>query len=667
MPVVLHIDFETYSLADIKRVGTYAYAQDPSTEILCVAYALGDEEPKLWAPGYPRKYLLDLIESLKNPEVIVAAHNAMFERAVMRHVAIRIDGSVVKLPLPPVERWKCTMAKARYFSFPGDLLNVSKIMGLEQVKQEEGKRLIGMLSKPYGPKRVRRTPQSHPCEFEALYEYCRQDVRTEREVDRYLRDLPAREQMIWQMDMDINDSGVCVDMCLVEKALYIRDEEHERLEKEAIEICGLRPSQGEKIKDWVGEHCGVRPDSMDRSARREIIDSPDTPDKVADLMAVMNESNNSAVAKYDAIRRSASPDLKVRGMLRYYGADTGRWSSSIVQLQNLRRCGENIDLDVDLIKTHKLAGLRWLGYEPMILCAESIRGAFLPDPGCDMVSVDFSAVEAIALAWAANDFERLNIFKSGLDVYKSAATKIYRVEYDAVDKAMRSIGKIFELSMGYGGGEKAAVGMAQNYGIELSEDQAKTGKAAWRAGNMKIVEFWYELNDKVLHAVKNPKTVSVMAFGTSELRIMKGPNWLMIKLPSGRTLNYFNMHVALNRFGRDGLCYYGLRQVGNGPRKWDLVDTWGGRLTENVIQAICRDLLAELMLNLHANFKNRPGSARILFSVHDEIVLSVEKKFSKSLLAHVEALTKALPEKINWAAGMPLAASGWIGARYRKD
>jgi DNA polymerase len=712
---MITIDFETRSRCDLKACGSSRYARDPSTEVLCLAYAI-DDDIKLWHPGLPEP--LDLLEEITKGR-LVEAHNAMFERLIWRHICHRRFG----WPDIPFEQWRCSAAKCSRHTLPRSLGEAGKAIGATAQKDAEGAKIMKKLCVPGKDDNF----INDPVLSQRLYKYCIADVEAEEEIGQKVPDLDDRELAIWQLDQKINLRGIHLDRSAVENARAIALYWEAKLTQEMRSITNgavESPSLVMKLLRWVNERLeGDKLKNLNRDEVRIWLEGRAIPDEVQRALAVRFEFAKASVKKLQAMLDRCDTDNRIRGNLMYYGAATGRWSGAGIQIQNFPRGGYSRH-DIDLV--HRLLPMgEWaaeiidlvLG-NPLDALSGSLRSFLCAPEGSRLMVCDFASIEARVLAWLAGETELIDTFSTGGDVYKVMASKIYDVPPEAVGKTQRQVGKMAILGLGYGMGAKSFRDACDTMaGVKITKKLAVDVVQTYREANTKIAGMWRAINGLCIGAVSSGFE-SNMGF----LRVgMDGPD-LKIYLPSGRYLIYRNAKVervkaawsapftatvkppgvpddtiedAIEATGmilgpydeEHGLwakCKFAdlgvikkLTDMGckimwrkADPEYVDQITfmaphpqsgkdvkdrTYGGKLVENVVQAVARDLLADAMLRVEQS------GYPIIATIHDEIVAEAPNGFGS--LKEFEALMREVPD---WAIGCPVEVEGYESERYRK-
>lgn len=656
------LDFETRSRVDIKERGGWVYSEDQSTEPMCLAYTLGeDDEPRLWHPEYPAAGLeatgrpIDLFEAIKAGAEL-EAHNAFFERSIWKNVMVRRWG----WPAVDERQWRCSAAKASSFALPRALDEACEALGLPFTKDPLGKRVMLKLSRPRKPTKSDPDSAWHEGleDLQRLFSYCKQDVRAERSLSRALRDLPEHELAIWQMDQRMNERGVYCDREGVEAALSIISEITERLTEELRELTGgvlEKPTQRARIKEWMNEH-GVDMEDTQGSTIDRYLGYDTVVGTPRRVLTILRQIGRTSTAKYLAMReRMSDVDDRIRDTMMYHGASTGRWAGKGIQPHNFPRGGiKDMEGAWEDIKRRDPRLLELLWDDPMELLSHATRGALLAPPGRDLVVADYAAIEARVLFWLAGEEEALRILRSGEDIYCDLAKEIYRRPINKKDHPReRQLGKIGILGLGYQMGAPKFVDTAAANGVVIDETFAKTVVDAYRAKYPKVPELWRDYNDAAMEAVRAGGRV----IHSGRVQWAMRGRFLHCRLPSGRLLSYYNPRIRDKKtpWGemRPALTYMGVDPY---TKQWARIDTYGGKLVENVDQATARDLMAEAMLRA-----DQGGLYDVTMSVHDELVAEVDE--GRGDVKDFERLMSHLPP---WAHGCPVAAEGWRGKRYRK-
>lgn len=642
----LVIDYETRSRVDIKTAGMYRYAEDPSTEVLCLAVKADEHEPVLWVPGDKlRLFACPTITSnalwcLVNMAETITAHNSGFEAAIWREIMVKRHG------FHPIQasKWCCTAAKAASFALPRSLGMACEALGLSQQKDNAGYRVMMKLCKP----NRKGEWNEDPADFAALARYCVADVQAEHELDKALYDLPPTEQKVWQLDQEINDRGVLVDVAGCKNLIgKVAEKETElMLECQAL-TGGIGPRQVAAMGSWLKGQ-GVELDTLDKAAVLKGLGYATGPAKR--VLEIRQLLGKSSVSKLEAMLAMACQDGRVRGTTLYHGASTGRWSGKGIQPQNLPR-DSMLPPDVERVLELDTPCIELLYDHIHPTASRCVRGMIQAKPGHVLLVADFSAIEARVLAWLAGEEKTLKAFREGLDLYKVTASFIYKTPYEKITKRQRQVGKVAVLALGYQGWLGAFTVMAKGYDVEVDEEQAKEIILAWRASNPNIVKFWAGVEKCALQAVKHGKP---FAYGSVKYGVRD--RFLHCRLPSSRLLSYMDCVPATitTKFGveKEVLSFMGMDAVRN---KWMRMNTYGGSLVENVTQAVARDLLAEAMLRVSAKGYD------IVLHCHDEIVAEVPEA-----KANLKDFIDTMAEVPAWAVGCPIGAEGWVARRYHK-
>ncbi|WP_026673640.1 DNA polymerase [Alkalihalobacterium bogoriense] len=647
---ILSIDIETYSSVDLVKHGVYHYCESEDFEILLLAFAVDEEEIQIVDLASGEEMPDEVLHTLVDPAVIKTAYNANFERTCL--------SKYFQLSMSP-EQWRCSFVHALMLGLPGHLDGVAKCLKLNEQKMKEGKALIRYFSIPCKATKVnggrtRNLPEHDVEKWTSFKEYCKQDVEVERQIRKKLEafPIPPAEQKLWELDQNINDQGVQVDAELVIHAIQADITFQENLFNEAVGLTGLdNPNSPAQLKSWLLKQ-GVEVWSLAKKNVETLMGEVEHSD-VRRLLELRQAMSKTSVKKYEAMERSMCHDQRIRGLLQFYGANrTGRWAGRLVQIHNLPR-NSMTDLDIarDLLKSGNYEALEILFDSVSDVLSQLIRTAFIPSKGHRFIVADFSAIEARVIAWLAGERWRMEVFQSHGKIYEASAAQMFKVPIETIDKGspLRQKGKIAELALGYGGSKGALTQMGA-LEMGLTEEELPELVSAWREANPNIVKLWWNVEATAIKAVKE-KAVIKMQYGLT-FHYKKGI--LFINLPSGRSLAYVRPKIGIDeRFGKEQLTYEGTEQ---GSKQWGRIPTYGGKLTENIIQAIARDCLAEAMVKLN------DAGYRINFHVHDEVVLDVPVGTGSK-----EEVEKVMGQSIKWAPGLPLGADSFETEYYMKD
>lgn len=643
----LHIDLETYSSADLSHCGVYRYTEAPDFAVLLFGYSIdgGPVSVVDLASGEPLPE--EIRQALTDDSVIKIAHNSHFERICLS----RFLGYPTGQYLNP-SGWHCTMIWAACLGLPLSLAEVGSVLGLEKQKLETGKDLIRYFCMPCAPTlsnggRIRNLPQDAPEKWAQFVSYNKRDVETELEIQQRLSYYPVPEE-IWaeyHLDQRINDRGVGADMTLVRQAIRMDELSKQELSAELKDLTGLdHPNSISQLEAWLAER-GIRTDSLGKKDVNALMQ--DCAEPLRRVLTLHQQLAKSSVRKYQAILQAVSEDGRVRGCFQFYGANrTGRFAGRIVQLQNLPQNHlEDLAEARELVRSGDYAAVKArYGNVPDIL-SQLIRTAFIPGADKRYLVADFSAIEARVLSWLAEETWRTEVFASGKDIYCASATQMFGVpvEKHGINAHLRQKGKIAELALGYGGsvGALKAMGALE---MGLKEEELNDLVSAWRKANPRIVSFWWEIGRAALTAVR--KRTSLLCHG---LVFSYQPDFLFITLPSGRKLAYLKPRIGKNRFGSESLSYEGTGST----KKWERLETYGPKLTENIVQGISRDLLCHAMKALE--------HTELCMHIHDEVILEAPQDME------VREICDIMSRSPDWAEGLILNADGFAAPWYRKD
>lgn len=662
----LSIDLETFSSVNLKKAGAQAYIRSPDFEILLFAYSLDGGPVRVIDMAQGEEIPTDILAALTAPEYLKHAYNAAFEWGCLS----RYMGQ----ELPP-SQWRDTMLHGLYCGYTAGLEATGRALGIPEDKQKlnTGKALIRYFCVPCKPTkanggRTRNYPKHDPDKWRLFKEYNAQDVEAEMEIARFLSTftVPAEVQKQWETDLIINARGVAVDMDFVHGALEMGDTVRTELTDEAVKISGLyNPNSVRQLSQWLSAETGTDVNNLRKETVAKMLGRDDNSAEVNRMLEIRQELGKTSTKKYDAIEEAVCSDGRVRGLLQYYGANrTGRWAGRLVQVQNLPRTyTEPLELARELVKGRKLDALRVIYGSPNDTLSQLIRTAFVAAPGNILIDADFSAIEARVISWLAGEEWRLEVFRTHGKIYEASASQMFGVPLERIKKgnpeyALRQRGKVAELALGYQGGVGAMRNMdTGNLLADLSDDEVQEIVNRWRSTNPKIRKMWYDFDNAAAEVIVNGGMVRVRACVLArEYDCLHGTTCMTITLPSGRKLYYIDPAVNENRWGGTSLSYMGMDQT---TKKWKRIETYGGKLVENCVQAIARDCLAQAIEHLEA------AGLPVVFHVHDEVVIDVAPfGTDKEMLDKVVGI---MTTPIPWAQGLPLGADGWVGQFFKKD
>ena len=654
---ILWLDYETRSRCDLRTRGSYNYAQDPSTEIICMAYAFDDEDVVLWMPDqhFPKRIAQHFFSQEQ-----IRAHNAGFDRLITEFVLCQD----FKVPTPVLSQWYCTAAQARANCAPGSLEDVGRFASSSMRKDHRGNQLIRLLCIP----KADGTFNTDPTLLAEMGNYALQDVRTMRAISQAMRQLSDEELLDYQINERINDRGVLLDKPLCEAAVRYADEELQEIEQIVVEVTQgeITSVRSPKMREWVLERVGdeakklmeVYKDgdkkySIDKSVRANLLifaeENPDEiPPEVADVIQCADDLWASSVAKFKRLKDLADEeDHRVRGAFVFAGGSaTGRASSYGAQVHNFtRRCAQDPDaVRLAMVRGH--AVVPTFGKRVTDVLKGMLRPALIPRRGCALVVADWSGIEARVNPWLSNcdaGVKKLSLFARGEDVYKVNASATFHVPVADVDGEQRQIGKVQELACGFAGGVGAFAAMGRAYGILLPEPQAKRMVAGWRAANPWAVPYWQDLESAYTRAMRNPKH----EFGAGRVTYMYDGQHLWYALPSGRVLCY-----PFAKLEADGVTYAKAAwKPAADAKEWPRARLWKGLACENITQAVAHDLLRHSLRQLD----------NVVLHVHDEIVVETDRP--EEVKIEMERVMCTPPD---WATGIPLGVEIHAMQRYGK-
>lgn len=656
----LNIDLETFSSVQIKKAGAQRYIASPDFEILLFAYSLDGSQ--VYCIDLAQGEIIPdwLIAALTSPDYIKHAYNAAFEWGCL--------SKFLGVQLPP-EQWRCTMVHALYCGYVAGLDATGRALGLPEDKRKlnTGKALIRYFCTPCAPnksngRRTRNLPRHAPDRWALFKEYNVQDVVTEMAVENRLAaiPLPASVQKEWETDLIINSRGVAVDLDLVRGALDCSEQVTAQLMSEAASLTNLKnPNSVKQLREWLTQELDTEVDKLDKAVVAHLLGDDGTTDKARAVLEIRRELGKSSTKKYNAIETAVCPDGRVRGLLQFYGANrTGRWAGRLVQVQNLPRTyTEPLEFARELVKQRNVAALKVVYGGVMDTLSQLIRTAFVAAPGNVLIDADFSAIEARVISWLAGEEWRLEVFRTHGKIYEASAAQMFGVPIDRIKKgnpeyALRAKGKVAELALGYQGGKGALINMGA-LDMGLHEDDLPDIVTRWRTANARICDLWYKMDAAAVQVIQYGGSVGVNGLIISrEFNPVCGLDALTIQLPSGRKLYYNSPRLGVNRFNKPSIVYMGI----DDKNKWGEIETYGGKLTENCVQAIARDCLSQAIEHLE------DAGLRVIFHIHDEVVIDCPPG-----TAELADVVRIMAQPISWAQGLPLGADGWVGKFFKKD
>ena len=654
---VLAVDLETFSATDIAKCGSYKYMEDPEFEILLMAYAYDDADVVVldFTAGDPIP--AQVLKDLTDPGVTKTAFNCAFEREALRqHLGVYM----------PPEQWEDTMILAGQCGLPMSLKGASEALGLseDEAKMKEGKTLIKYFCQPCKPTktnggRTRNLPEHAPEKWTTFKRYNGMDVVAERAIrKRLIRWAPTEtEHRFWCLDARINERGVRIDRQLARNAMAMSERYKAELTQQAIDITGMEnPKSTAQIKQWLYDQEGKEFPSLNKKVIAEVVANLQT-DEAKEFMAIRSELSKSSTDKYAAMMRAMGQDDHVRGCFAFYGANrTGRFSSKIVQFQNLsKNAVEDLDNMRDLVRGGKYTLLKTLYDGVADSLSQLVRTAIVPEEGHKFMISDFSAIEARVIAWFADEEWRLDVVRNGGDIYCASASQMFKVPVvkHGENGHLRQKGKVAELALGYGGGINAL----KTFGADkmgMTEEEMQETVDLWRESSPKITAMWRKVEKAAIRAIVKRGTVVLPEYKGLSFTYESGVLWMT--LPSGRRLAYWDARYAESgkANGRKCISYMGVDQK---TKRWGRIETWGGKMVENCVQATARDCLRDAMMALDADGYD------IRCHVHDEVIVTEPVDSGRT----VEDMSEVMGRPIEWAPGLPLRADGYEGTYYFKD
>ena len=652
----LSIDIETYSSVDLAGAGVHKYCEADDFDIELFGYSINYGPVTVVDLADGERLPEDVLDMLADPAVLKTAYNAPFERNCLR--------AYLGFDMPP-EQWSCTLVLAASVGLPLSLKSVCEALGLPPDEaKKDGDALIRYFAKPCEPTisnrgRTRNMPWDDYEKWERYKEYNRRDVEVENTIRKKLKRfmLSDTEQKFWCLDQRINDKGVRLDLDIARNAIAFNEKYTKGLKKKAVQLSGITNVKSQQqIKDWLKKIEGTEIESLNKKAMPDVLANLKTAE-AKEFLDLRAEISKTSTAKFDKMLACACKDDHARGLFQFYGASrTGRFAGRLLQLQNLPQ-NHLSDLAETraLVKAGEYEELKELHPKVSSTLSELIRTAIVPEPGCHFIVADFSAIEARVIAWIAGEEEDLKEFRGKGKIYEATAARMFGVPRESIvegnpNYALRAKGKVATLACGYGGGAKALIAMgALNAGIP--EEELPALVTQWRDAHRHIVALWYSLENAAKKCIRTRAT-AVDTIGN--IRFEYEANNMFMVLPSKRRICYVNPSIGVNRFGNESIIYAGQNQT---TRKWEMLETYGGKLTENLVQSTARDCLRDCMLRLDEQGYD------IRMHVHDEVIIN-EPNDSGRTLEDVINIMRTPPD---WAPDLPLNAAGFEAEFYKKD
>ncbi len=656
----LHVDLETYSDVDIGKVGLYRYVDSRAFEILLIAYAL-DDGPATVIDLTQEDMPEWLVMALTDFAYLKVAHNATFERVCLsKYLGVRLQP----------DQWECTMVHAMMLGLPASLKDVGKALGLPEDKQKmsEGRALITYFCKPCKPTkanggRTRNRPSDAPEKWDTFVAYNKRDVETEQEIDRQLNrmPIPKSEKELYCLDQDMNDHGLMIDRKMLDIVISYSNQYTNALKKEAEELTGgININSIIQLTNWIQQVEGIELKSLTKEDVADLLKKDDLEPNTKRVLEIRQEVGKTSVKKYNKTLEALCSDGRLHGVLQFYGAGrTGRWAGRLLQVQNLpRNVFDDIGLARDLVLSQRWDELTMLYDSINDVFATLIRTMIIPPEHYAFAVADYSAIEARVIAWLAGEKWRQDTFKNGGDIYCASAEQMFHVpvEKHGRNAHLRKKGKVAELALGYQGGVNAMKRMGGE-AMGMTEEEMLDIVQKWRKKSPHIVALWNRIQIAVIKTIESGKD-SYLSIKEKEIRFhmnfIENMEFLQIYLPSGRYICYAEPKLEETERGYQ-ITYMGQNQT---THKWEQLKTYGGKLTENIVQAIARDCLALTLMRI-----SKTGYWTVMH-VHDEVIVEVPKEMANKCLEQIEGI---MAEPIPWAPGLILTADGFTSNYYRKD
>ena len=656
----LHLDFETYCEIDVRQVGAHRYARHPSCEVLILCYKIPSKQKQFWLPHRDGLELpADLTEYIEVDEGTLTAHNASFEAQVWQHVLVARHGA----PRVALRRWRCTAARAAAAGMPRALANLGPALRLNVVKDREGTRLINIFCKPRKPSKnnasIRTYPDDKPEEFASFVNYCGTDVDTEEAADAKLPDLSLNEWRVYRHTEVMNDRGLPLDMPAVRAGFEVLQVLEKNVVRKVEALTGgIRPTQRDKMLEFFNTLGGLELENMQAKTIKDLVllQGDKLEPKTKELLELRIEGGKASTKKLKKMLQVVCEDGMVRGAFLFYGAHTGRFAGRLIQPQNFTRgeySPQQLEDLFELIMKRDAELIEMFHDWPIDALAQGMRGYIKAPLDKKFVVVDFSAIEARVLVWLARSMKTLALYHQNADLYKLLAVKLYKLaSVNDVTFMQRKFSKDLYLGSGFQLGWRGFVMNCLKRGIVISDDEAKAGINVYREDQPEVVDMWADVERCAIEAVATDATQSAPVILRNISFFVKGV-WFCIKLPSGRLLRYPYPEVQNTVRYNKPVKKLTFRTEIKG--KWVREGTYGGKLVENIVQAIARDLMVEGCLNAESK-----GYA-VIGTVHDELIAMVDKRFGSA-----DELVEIMRQKPRWAGDCPVNAEGWQGGRYRK-
>lgn len=666
------LDYETFSEADLKKVGGYEYSMHPSTEVMCAAWRVGTRselaeqlklgtKAKFWAPRWNHdkrieRNGIDILTTLADPNIIKVAHNAMFEQVITLNVLLRHFPIVRKTPIINPAHWLCTATLAASHALPRKLENACAVMKLPIQKDMGGHKIMLKMCKPRKPtKNNPATRHNDPTDFKKLVKYCIVDVDAETHLFLKMPPLSVSEREVWILDQKINLRGFLVDRVLVIKILGMIKEEISALNVKLKKITNKQVETGGQVKEilkWVKAYGCFLPD-LTADTILDALENDLATGKVKEVLKIRQMVSKTSTAKYKAFELRTRTDSRLRDALLYWAASTGRWGGKGVQPQNFPRGSfEDTSFLAEMCLTENLEMIRLLFGEPMEVFSSILRNMIISSENRDLFVSDYAGIETRLLFWMAGHLKGIEAFKQKRDLYKEMACVIYNTSLGSIKKLMRQVGKQTILGCGFAMGPIKFIATCAKYRIKVDEKTAKKAVKAYRTTHKQVPQMWKNIEKAAISAVLNPRK----RYKANKTIWFIQKEFLYCELPSGRLLAYYGPEIKYVKtpWGEKApkLYHWGVDGI---TRKWNFSGTYGGKLTENVVQATARDVTSEAILRIEK------AGYDVLFHVHDEIIGEADK--GKKTIEEFNALMEQIPE---WAQGAPIDVEGWKGKRYKK-